>query len=63
MIYISELEESLDPNMDVRRTVALGTRPKGATLSDRRSDVGDDAVNVVEVSVHLCIVWNTFDKK
>ena len=46
--------------MDVRRTVALGTRPKGATLtdqmvedlrsSDRRSVGGDDAVNVVEAS-------------
>ena len=33
-----------------RRTEALGTHPSGATLTDRRSVVGDDAVNVVEVS-------------
>jgi len=39
-----------DPNVDVRRTVALGTRPLGATLTDRRSVGGDDAVNVVETS-------------
>ena len=40
----------VDPKADVRRTVALGTHPSGATLTDRRSVVGDDAVNVVEAS-------------
>jgi len=53
-----------DPKVDVRRTVALGTRPKGATLTDLRSEDrrsstfwsvgGDDAVigeaRVVEAS-------------
>ena len=50
----------LDPDADVRRTEALGTRPKGATLTDLRSEDrrsstfwsvgGDDAESAAEAS-------------
>ena len=46
----AESLQQLDPNVDVRRTVALGMHPSGATLTDQRSVGGDDAVNVVEAS-------------
>jgi len=41
------LDSEEDPNVErygVRRTVALGMHPSGATLTDRRSVGGDDAV-------------------
>uniref|UniRef100_A0A6C0HUB1 DNA-directed RNA polymerase n=1 Tax=viral metagenome TaxID=1070528 RepID=A0A6C0HUB1_9ZZZZ len=39
-----------DTDAYVRRTAALGTHPKDATLTDLRSVGGDDAGNVVEAS-------------
>ena len=48
-----KMKELLDPDANVRRTAALGTHPSGthpsgATLTDRRSVVGDDAGSATE---------------
>ena len=50
VFVLEEEEEEEDLNTDVRRTVALGKRPTGATLTDLRSVVGDDAGNEVKAS-------------
>ena len=42
-ITIECKNEEVDPNATVLRTSALGPHPKGATLTDRRSVIGDDA--------------------